>query len=201
MTKRAETDHPIQPLLAERWSPYGFDSRPVPDEDLRSLLEAARWAASSYNEQPWSFVLARREDPGEFERLLSCLLEGNRTWAREAPVLAIAVTKRTFARNGKPNKAAEHDLGLATGNLTVEATARGLSVHAMIGIDPDRAREVYGIPDDADAFTGLAIGYAAPDPGALPAILRERERSPRARKPLADFVFAGSWGRTAPVVG
>jgi nitroreductase len=110
--KQASPDHPIHELIARRWSPYAFADRPVPEDDLRSLFEAARWAASSYNEQPWSYIVATKADPAGFERLLSCLVEGNRAWAEAAPVLALGCTSLTFARNGKPNAAAVHDLGL-----------------------------------------------------------------------------------------
>ena len=124
--KRATTDYPIHELLAERWSPYGFEDRPVAEADLRSLFEAARWAASSYNEQPWSYLVATKENPDEFARLLSCLVEPNQAWAKAAPVLALGVVSLKFSRNNKENRAAVHDLGLAAGNLLVEATARGV---------------------------------------------------------------------------
>src|SRR5438270_6621565 len=140
--KQASPDHPIHELIARRWSPYAFADRPVSDSDLRSLFEAARWAASSFNEQPWAYVVATKADPDAFERLLSCLVEGNQGWAVAAPVLALGCTSLRFALNNKPNAAAVHDLGLAGASLTLEATARGLSVHQMIGILPDRAREL-----------------------------------------------------------
>lgn len=193
-TKKAATDHPILQLLAERWSPYGFEGRPVSETDLRSLFEAARWAASSYNEQPWNYLVATREDPGEFERLLSCLVESNQAWARAAPVLVLGVVSLKFAKNSKDNRAAVHDLGLAAGNLVVEATSRGLSVHQMIGIMPDKAREVYRIPEYFEAWTAMAIGYKA-DPAKLPDALKERDLAPRQRKPLSGFVFTRQWGQ------
>lgn len=194
--KDAALDHPIHELLARRWSPYAFADRPVPEVTLRSLFEAARWSASSYNEQPWRYVVATRSSPEEYERLLSCLVEGNQAWARAAPVLALGCTRLRFARNDRPNAAAVHDLGLASASLTVEATARGLSVHQMIGILPDRARELYRIPEGVQPLTALAIGYAA-DPDALPEKLRERDLALRTRKPLSEFVFTGSWGSAA----
>src|SRR5688572_2705801 len=117
MSKKAATDHPVHELIGARWSPYGFADRPVSREDVRSLLEAARWAPSSYNEQPWSYILATREDAQEFEKVLSCLVELNQAWAQAAPVLMLCCTKLNFARNDKPNAAAIHDLGLAAGNL------------------------------------------------------------------------------------
>ncbi len=197
--KKASTDYPIHDLLADRWSPYGFVDRPVAQTDLRSLFEAARWAASSYNEQPWSYFVASRENPTEFTRLLSCLVEANQEWAKAAPVLALGVVSLRFARNNKDNRAAVHDLGLAAGNLLVEATARGLCVHQMIGILPDKAREVYQIPEHYEAWTAMAIGYKA-DPSKLPDALRERDLAPRQRKPVSQFVFTGKWGQPSPLV-
>ncbi|MBV8230622.1 MAG: nitroreductase family protein [Planctomycetaceae bacterium] len=199
MTKRAAPDYPIQDLFATRWSPYAFADRPVSQDDLHSLFEAARWAPSSYNEQPWSYIVASRDQPEEFERLLSCLVEGNQAWAKFAPVLALGCTSLNFTRNGQPNAAAVHDLGLASANLVLEATARGLSVHQMIGIVPDRARELYQIPEGVRPLTGLAIGYVG-DPGRLPEKLRDRDLASRSRKPLATFVFGGKWGTASPVV-
>jgi len=197
--KHASTDHPINALLASRWSPYSFDSRPVAEADLCSLFEAARWAPSSRNEQPWSFIVATRENGEEFGRLLSCLAEANQAWAKSAPVLALGVVSLKFSQNKQDNRAAVHDLGLAAGSLLVEATARGLSVHQMIGILPDKAREVYQIPEHTEAWTAMAIGYKA-DPSKLPDALKERDLKPRQRKPLGEFVFAGNWGQPSPVV-
>jgi nitroreductase len=194
ITKNATTDHPILKLLAERWSPYGFDDRPVPEADLRSLFEAARWAASSYNEQPWNYLVATRENPAEFERMLGCLVEANQTWAKTAPVLVLGVVSLQFAKNKQDNRAAVHDLGLAAGNLVVEATARGLSVHQMVGILPDKARGVYHIPEHFEAWTAMAIGYAA-DPARISEATRERDLTPRQRKRLSKFVFTGQWGQ------
>jgi nitroreductase len=197
--KKAATDHPILQLLAERWSPYGFEDRPVSDADLCSLFEAARWAASSYNEQPWNYLVATRENSREFEQLLSCLVEANQAWARTAPVLVLSVVSLQFAKNKQDNRAAVHDLGLAAGNLVVEATARGLSVHQMIGILPDKAREIYQIPEHFEAWTAMAIGHKA-DPAKLPDALRERDLTPRQRKHLSKFVFTSQWGKPSPLV-
>ena len=193
MIKTAKPEHAIQEILMKRWSPYAFSDRDVSDEDLRSLFEAARWAASSYNEQPWSYIVATRARASDFERVLSCLVEGNQAWAKAASVLALGVATLSFKRNGKANKVALHDLGLAAGNLVLEATARGLCVHQMVGILPDRARELYEIPEGSEAVTGIAIGYAG-DPDTLPEELKQRDLTPRERKPLRDFVFGRSWG-------
>lgn len=194
--KHATPAHSIHELIARRWSPYAFADRPVADADLRSIFEAARWAASSYNEQPWHYIVATKSNAAEFERLLSCLVEGNQAWAAAAPVLALGCIRLNFTRNGKPNPAAQHDLGLASATLTLEATSRGLFVHQMIGILPDKAREVYSIPEDVLPLTGLAIGYAA-DPSAVPEKLRERDLARRSRNPLSQIVFGGQWGASA----
>jgi nitroreductase len=197
--KQAAPDHPIQEQFARRWSPYAFADRSVASADLQSLFEAARWAASSYNEQPWSYLVATKDDSAEFARLLSCLVEGNQVWARAAPVLAIGCANLLFALNGKTNEAALHDLGQASAQLTLEATARGLVVHQMIGILPDRVRELYQVPEGVRPLTGLAIGYLG-DSNSLPEKLRPRDLSPRKRKPLSGFVFGGKWGSTSPLI-
>ena len=197
--KRALTNYPIHEFLAERWSPYAFQERPVTSADLRSLFEAARWAASSYNEQPWSYIVATRENPDHFQQLLSCLVEGNQIWAKDAPVLALGIASLKFTLNHKDNPAGIHDLGAATSNLAVEATARGICVHQMIGILPDKARDLFDIPGGFEALTGMAIGYQG-DPHTLPDALKERDLIPRQRKPLDQFVFSGKWGNASPLV-
>lgn len=193
LKKDATTDYPVHELIRRRWSPRAFASSPVAAETLGSLLEAARWAPSAMNEQPWSFIVARQDQPQEFARLLACLVPGNQSWARQAPVLMIALARRRFDRNDKPNRHAWHDVGLAVGQLTLQATALGLVVHQMGGIDGDKIRESYAVPDSHEPVTGIAIGYPG-DPDALPDNLRERELAPRQRKPLAEIVLAGTWG-------
>lgn len=194
--KQALPDYPIQEFISDRWSPYGFTDRPVLQDDLHSLFEAARWAASSYNEQPWTYFVSTRRSPVEFVRMLSCLVPANQTWAKSAPVLVLGVVSLKFAKTGKDNHAAVHDLGLASANLVMEATVRGLSVHQMIGILPDRIRELYQIPPNFEAWTAMAIGYKA-NPDTLPAELRDRDLAPRQRKPASEFVFSGTWGHPA----
>lgn len=196
----ARPDHPVQQGIVRRWSPYVFAERPVSAADIVSLFEAARWAASSYNEQPWRYIVASKEQAEEFPRVLSCLVEANQGWARHAPVLGIAVITLNFVRNNKPNKAAFHDLGAASASLTFEATARGLTVHQMIGIIPERARELFSIPEGAEAMTGLAIGYPG-DPQQAEEKYRLRDELPRTRKKLNEIVFSGTWGQASPLVG
>ncbi|MBK6734637.1 MAG: nitroreductase family protein [bacterium] len=193
--KKPGLDHAVQDAVAARWSPYTWADRPVPATDLRAIFEAARWAPSAFNEQPWRYLVATREDPRDFARLLECLVEGNRKWALYAPVLALGVVSLNLARTGEPNRTAVHDLGLASAQLTLEAAARGLGVHQMGGILPEVAREVFAIPAGFAAFTGLAIGYAGEPVGEFAA----RDLAPRARRPQAEFVFGGAFGQ--PLAG
>jgi nitroreductase len=194
--KHADTHHPIHDVIARRWSPYVFADRPVDPADLRSIFEAARWAASSYNEQPWRWIVATADEPAEHARLLSCFVEPNQAWARRAPVLGLGVASLRFERNARDNPAALHDLGLAAGNLSHEVTARGLYVHWMSGILPERARELYAVPDGFQPLTGFAIGHLG-DVDAADEKLRARDLAPRVRKPLAELVFRARWGEAA----
>jgi nitroreductase len=196
---KAVTAYPIHDLLANRWSPYSFADRSVSDEEVRSLFEAARWAPSSYNEQPWNYIVAKREDAVEFARLLSCLVEANQTWAKASSLLVLSISRLNSARNNQPNRAAIHDIGLAAANLVLECTARGLVVHQMIGILPDKARELYSIPEGHEPLTVAAIGYAS-DPNNMPEALRTRDSARRPRKPLTEFVFGGKWGVTSKIL-
>lgn len=195
--KAAATESPIHELLSKRWSPCSFAGTPVAEQELNSLFEAARWAASSYNEQPWTYFVATKAEPAEFEKLLSCLLPDNQAWTKAAPVLVLGVVNLNFSQqSGKENRAAVHDLGLASANLVVEATSRGLFVHQMIGIVPERAREIYRIPPGCEAWTAMAIGHKL-DFGASTPALQERDLAPRTRKPRGQFVFKGLWGQSA----
>jgi nitroreductase len=194
--KLAKPDHPILPVFAERWSPYVFDPRPVERQMLLSCLEAARWAPSSYNEQPWTFILAERTDAAEFARIVDCLVEGNRAWAKNAGVLMLTIVAKLFVKNGKPNRAAEHDIGLAAGNMVLQATALGLQGHQMIGIEPDKIRSTYHIPDTHEPLTAIALGYPAANPDANDP-LAQRDLVRRTRKPLSEIVIRRAWGQAA----
>jgi nitroreductase len=199
MEKPAETQYPIEEILRRRWSPRAFSDRPVEPEKLQSLFEAARWAASSFNEQPWNFIVATKQQPEEHARLLSCLVEGNQRWARAAPVLMVSVAKLNFDKTGKPNRHAFHDVGLAMGNVLVQATALGLSVHQMAGFSPEKVREIYGVPEGFEPVAAIAIGYGlAAD--ELPEPFREFDLGVRSRKPVSGFVFEGHWGETSRFV-
>ncbi|HEV8132361.1 MAG TPA: nitroreductase family protein [Acidobacteriota bacterium] len=199
MDKPAKADYPIHDLLKVRWSPRAFSDRTVEPDKLCTLLEAVRWAPSSFNEQPWSFIIATKEDKPEFDRLLSCLVEGNIAWAQHAPVLMLSVAKLFFEKNGKENRHAFHDVGLAVENLVIQATALGLTVHQMAGFHVEKARELFGIPERYEPVAAMAIGYPG-DPESLPPQLRERESGPRTRKSLQEFAFTGRWGQVSPLV-
>ena len=194
--QKTSRDYPIHPLLAERRSLRAFSPKTVEPEILGSLLEAARWAPSCANEQPWSFLVAVKDDKPEFERLLGCLIEFNLDWAQNAPVLILSVARMIFQSTGKPNRHAFHDVGQAIASLTVQATASGLVVHQMAGFDVEKARREFAIPQDHEPVAVTAIGYPG-NPADLPDKLRQKELAPRQRKPLADFVFERSFGQPA----
>ncbi|MBB5353578.1 nitroreductase [Haloferula luteola] len=198
-TPHADPEAEILPLLRERWSPSTFSDRPISPEILRSVFEAARWAPSSYNEQPWAYIVARKEDEETYRRALSCLVEANQAWAQHCPVLLLACYRTHFARNGKPNRHAAHDLGAAAAHLTFQATAHGFFVHQMAGIDPEKIRQSFEIPDDYEPLTALALGYLETAPGPDRADTVERDQQPDQRRRLADTFFTGTWGTPHPV--
>lgn len=188
--KAAQTREPVQELIGKRWSARAFSSREVTPEQVASLLEAARWAPSAYNEQPWRFIVASKSDPETYDKLLGSLLELNQLWARNASVLILTLARKTFTHNGTPNLYALHDAGMAAANLALEATALGLNVHFMAGFNHAVAREAFQIPGDYELGTVVAVGYAG-DPETLPEKFRLAELAPRTRKPLAELVYAG----------
>jgi len=195
--KQATPDFPVHPLIAQRWSPRAFAEQPVEATILLSLLEAARWAPSSGNGQPWHFIVGCKGAPTH-DKLISVVKEGNLPWAAQAPVLLLTVAKMTTS-SGRPHRYAFHDVGLAVANLTLQATAHDLYVHQMGGFEPEKARGVFGIPEGFEPVTLLAIGYLGA-PELLEEKNRERELTARTRRPLSDFVFAEMWGQTAKLV-
>jgi nitroreductase len=198
MQKPAPTDFPVHNLIRDRWSPRAFADKPVEPAVLASLFEAARWAPSSNNEQPWAYLVATTDDAENFGKAVGVLVEFNVSWAKQAPVLVIAVARRNF-QNGKLNRNAFYDTGAASALLSVEATARGLAVHQMAGFDHAKAKHVFEIPEDCEPIAAIAIGYPG-DPESLNQKLRDREVAPRTRKPLTEFVMSGRWGHTSPIV-
>jgi nitroreductase len=195
MEKPATTDYPIEETIRRRWSPRAFSERAVEPEKLRRLFEAARWAPSSFNEQPWSFIVTTKEQPESYQQLLSCLIEWNQEWAKLAPVLLLSIAKSNFENKGQPNRHAFHDVGMAVGFLLVEATALGLFVHQMAGFSVEKARTAFAVPPGFEPVAAIAIGYPA-GPEVLPESFQDREVGPRSRKPISEFVFGGKWGET-----
>lgn len=199
LEKRVPSDYPLTELLAARWSPRAFAETPVEEEKLRGVLEAARWAASSSNVQPWRFLVTRRGTEA-FDKLRACLAEGNKPWTVQVPVLILTLTDTVLPAKGeKPateNRYALHDLGLAVGNLTVQATASGLFLHQMAGFSADKAKAAFEIPEPYKPVSVIALGYLGDDEG-LPEGLRERERAPRERKALTEIAFEAEWGKPA----
>lgn len=194
--KIADTDHDVIALIRERWSPRAFDvTTPIADAEIRSLFEAARWAPSSANEQPWRFVFTDvARTPVGYAALLDALAPKNRAWAQNAPVLVLVTVRATFERQGFVNRLAHYDTGQAVGFLTLQATAIGLAVRQMQGFDPDRAREACAVPEGFEPAVVMAIGRrGAPDQLEIEAH-RAAELQPRQRRPLAEFVFSGTWG-------
>lgn len=198
MEKPADAQYPIHELLKRRWSPRAFSEQAVEPEKLRSLFEAARWAPSSNNEQPWRFIVATKENKVEWDRLFNCLVEGNQKWAHRVPVLMLSIATLNFD-DGSVNRHAYHDTGMAAENLVLQATALGLVAHQMAGFHTDKARKKCGIPDGYDPVAMIAVGYPG-DPATLPDQLRERELKPRQRNSISEFVFSGNWGTPLPAM-
>ena len=194
MTIRNKPDHAIQPVYLERFSPYSFDPAATVDaSDVAAVFEAARWAMSSYNEQPWRYIVGARGRSDEVrERILAVLVEPNRVWATHAPILVLGLYSPQFEHNGKPNNAAQHDLGAASACLTIEAGARGLMVHQMSGILPDEARESFALSHTYIPLTALAIGRPGRNP-ALPDDYASRDERERTRRPIDESILLGGF--------
>ncbi len=192
--KQATINCRIHPLLERRWSPRAFEAgRRVEREKILTLLEAARWAPSCFNEQPWRYLVFDGSDEDALKKARSCLVEGN-SWALEAPVLMLSVARETFTHNDKPNRTAPHDVGLASENLVLEATALGLAAHQMAGYDVERARREFHIPEGFSPMAMIAIGYPyRGDLNDLSESLRAKETALRSRKALSDIAFSGDW--------
>lgn len=215
-----DTQYTVHDFIRGRWSPLAFSNRTVEQEKLLTLLEAARWAPSSYNQQPWSFIVATKDHPADYELLLNCVFHENKRWAQNAPVLILSVAKHNFdlpnpvnpddtienlmhlvakidaKKGGEGNPHAFHDVGMAVENLTIQAIALDLFVHHMAGFYSDKAKSLFHIPQGYEPVSIMAIGYLG-DSQKLPEELRLRERQPRIRKPLKDFVFVQRWGNSS----
>ena len=192
--KHAVTDLPVQELLLQRWSPRAFSDKLVSDADLQTLFTAASWAASSYNEQPWRFLLGRKGDE-TYKKIFGALVPPNQVWAGSAPILFASFGKKTFTQSGQPNAYALHDSGAATQNLALQATALGMHLHGMGGFDKELLRAYFAVPSEFEAGACWALGYAG-DPANLPDNYKAQEQQPRERKPLSAFVFS-EWEKAA----
>lgn len=192
VTKQALTSVEINPLLAERWSPRAFSARMLTQQQIRALMEAARWSASAGNGQPWNFILIPRDD-GTFPKFVQTLNPANIVWAQHAPLLLVGVAQ-TIRDDGKANPYAPYDLGQSMAHLSIQAMSMGLFVHQMAGFSKDDVRTLFTIPEGFEPFVVAAIG-AIGDASSLPENLREREEAPRSRKTLESFVFVETWGQ------
>ena len=193
--KQAKADGDVLPLFLHRWSPRSFADREVSTADLHTVFEAARWAASSYNEQPWRFLMGRRGSEA-YEKIHSSLMEFNQMWAKAAPVLILGVARTKFTHNGSPNGVALYDLGAAAATLCYQATALGLYTHQMAGFDGAAAKKAFGIPEEFATGAVIALGYQG-EPEALEhPQMRAQETAPRQRKALSEFVFS-AWDQPA----
>lgn len=188
---RQPANEHVDPIFYGRWSPRAFRDEPVPEEHVEAVLEAARWAPSSYNEQPWRFVVATEDD--DRERFADALLDANRAWAEDAPILGFVVAKTTFEHDGRENPHARFDAGAAWMSLALQAHQLGLHVHAMGGIDYEAAAEAVGLPEDHEVVCAIALGYRA-EPDVLPDEVADDELPPSDRKPLDEIVHEGSFG-------
>src|SRR5437762_2936568 len=193
VASRRKADYDILPLFLNRWSPRSMTGEPLAEGELFALFEAARWAPSSFNAQLWRFILARRENPKEFDAFLNLLVPGNQAWAKDAGALVVVAARQTFERNDKPSVTHAFDAGAAWENLALEAARRGLVTHGMEGFDYDRARQELRIPREFDVLAMIAIGKRGPRE-KLPEKPRAAEE-PNNRRPLREILFEGSFGR------
>jgi nitroreductase len=193
-SKHAPAVPGVDDLFLRRWSPRAFSSKDVSAVDLKALFEAARWAASSSNEQPWRFLVGRKGD-STYKKIFDALVPFNQTWAGHAPVLLFAVGKKTGGKEGKPNAYHLHDTGAANATLLLQAAAAGMHAHSMAGFDRDLLRASFAIPTDYELAAVTAVGYLG-DPDSLTDTLKERELAPRERKPLSEIVFS-EWEKPA----
>jgi nitroreductase len=192
ITKPAKTEHPINDLIAKRWSARAFSTSPVERSKLLSVLEAARWAPSSRNEQPWRYIVFANDNPEKLKKAQSVLKDIN-NYAKRAPILICAITKKTYSDNGNYNRLHFHDLGAANENMFLEAFNQGLIMHEMGGFDAQKAREVFNIPEDFEVGIMIAIGYQDIHQ-VLPESLIQKAYLPRERKPLSEIAFLEELG-------
>jgi nitroreductase len=190
--KEAQTDYHIHPLLSQRWSPRAFNGQPLTEEEMMTLFEAARWSASSRNEQPWRFVYGLQGTPA-FDRIFDTLMEGNQIWAKNAGALVAVCGKTHHDYKGRENRTWQYDLGLAMGNFTVQATAMELWLHQMGGVELEEMKSALKLPDGIEPFVAIAVGRRG-DIDDLPENLKASETASRTRESLSQLVFEGQIG-------
>ena len=196
MQKPAITQAPIHDIIANRWSPRAYDAnKALSQKQIISLLEAARWAPSCFGDQPWRFVVwDKNQDETAWEKAYDCIVPGNKTWAKDAPVLILICADTLFSHNQKPNRWANYDTGAAAVSLCLQATSMGLVTHQMGGFDGEKTHAAFGIPEQIEMMSMLAVGYAA-DADTLSDELKERELAPRKRRPLGELFYDGVWNQ------
>lgn len=197
MSKEAVTDHKLHPHLLKRWSPRAFADKQVETEKITRTLEAARWAPSASNIQPWVFFVGLKGDK-VYEKIFETLVEFNQLWSVSAPVLILNCAK-TSNNEGAPNSSWQYDLGQAVAHLSIQAMEEELFVHQMGGFDPDKAGELFKLPDEVKAVSVLAMGYLG-DASILHPRMQKSELATRERKEMDTFVFAESFGSISPII-
>jgi len=193
--RKAATSVPIHDLLAKRWSPRAYDAgKPVSRAQITALLEAGRWSPSCNGDQPWRYLVwDNSRDPQGWQKAFECLSESNQKWVKNVPLLMLSCAGSVFAHNGKPNRWTQHDTGMASLSIALQAVALGLIAHQMGGFDADKARAAFGIPAGYTPMSMIAVGYQA-EPDVLDEETKAKELRPRARKPLGEHFFEGAWG-------
>jgi nitroreductase len=192
MSKSSQVEFPVVELIEKRRSLRAYSSRMIEHEKIDALFEAARWAPSSVNEQPWVYMYATKDQGELWSTLLDTLVEGNRVWAQQAPLLVLSMVRKNFIRNERPNGSARYDLGAANAYLSLQATQLGLNVHQMGGFDKQQAIDSLQIPDTHEPVVMLAIGYPG-QPELLSENLKSRELAPRERYTQEFFVMNKSF--------
>jgi nitroreductase len=193
--KPAKTSAPIHELMANRWSGRAFKNDAITREQILSMVEAAHWAPSCFNDQPWRFLVwDKNHDAGAWQQAFDCLSEGNQQWVVDAPVLLLVCGDTEFSkRPGRANRWGQHDAGMASQNLHLQAVALGLMAHPMAGYNKDKARETFAIPERYDLLAMIAVGHPVASADSLDGDRKERELEPRRREPIGSRMFDSKW--------
>lgn len=199
MEKKANIKHGVLPCIEKRWSPMAFSEQPVEREKLLRIFEAGQWAPSSYNEQPWRFMLGVKGEGSTWDKILGTCSGWNAKWAQHAPVLILLSGKKRFSKIDMDNIAWSYDVGAVSAYMTLQLTEEGLFSHQLVGFSQENAREVFNIPEEFDPLVVVAIGYRG-NPENLPEDIASREENERTRNPLSEMIFEEEWGTTNSLV-